>query len=121
MIKLYSPRNEIELAFIKSIFEAEGIPYFVHNDHYGSLEIGPSINLFNAKTIFITPESKERATELIADYLKNVEESTAETDGIRKSSYSICDKIRIVIEALIFGWFMPGKRWQKKSRQKDNK
>ncbi len=119
MIKLYSPHHELELTFIKSILESEGIPYFVHNDHYGSLKIGPRIDLLNAKTIFTTPEAKERATELIADYLKNIEENT-ESNGKIKSSYSIWDKVRIVFEALIFGWFMPGKRWHKKLPQNNN-
>ncbi|NOX98018.1 MAG: DUF2007 domain-containing protein [Nitrospirae bacterium] len=34
MINLYSPKNEVELAIIKSILEGANIPYFVHNDHF---------------------------------------------------------------------------------------
>jgi hypothetical protein len=42
MIKLYSPRDAIELALIESILKGEDIPYFIHNDHFGSLEGGPA-------------------------------------------------------------------------------
>lgn len=40
MIKLYSPENEVQLAILKSLFEAEGIPIFVHNDNFGSMRSG---------------------------------------------------------------------------------
>lgn len=45
MKKLYSPNNDSELALIKSILDGEGIPYFVHNDHFGTLKVGPKIEL----------------------------------------------------------------------------
>ena len=41
MIKLYSPDTESELAVLKSLFDAEGIHYFVLNDHFGTLRVGP--------------------------------------------------------------------------------
>ena len=117
MIKLHSPENEVELSIIKSILEAEEIPFFVHNDNYGSLIAGPRIGLLNAKTIFVPANSGERARELISDYLKNTEKAPGDEDA-KSSEYSIADKIRVVIESLIFGWFMPGKRWRKKPGDK---
>ena len=109
MKKLYSPQNEAELAVIKSILDGEGIHYFVHNDHFGTMRTGPPIELFNAKTIMITEEHFERAKEIISDYLTNV------TSDVLKSEYSIKDKIRMVVETLLFSWFIPGKKWRKKS------
>jgi len=106
----------MELIFIKSILESEKIPFFVHNDHYGSLKIGPRIGLLNAKTIFVAESSAGRAKELISEYLKNTHDKTTELNGA-KSTYSVADKIRVVIESLIFFWFIPGKRWHKKPKQ----
>jgi hypothetical protein len=40
MIKLYSPKNDSELAIIRSILDREGIKYFVHNDPFGTLKGG---------------------------------------------------------------------------------
>ncbi len=50
MIKLYSPLSEVDLALIRGILEGDNISFYVHNDHFGSLRIGPAIKLYNAKT-----------------------------------------------------------------------
>ncbi len=50
MIKIYSPTDELELAMIRGVFDTEGIPYFVHNDNFGSMRVGPQIDLLNKKT-----------------------------------------------------------------------
>ena len=59
MKKLYSPNNDSELALIKSILDGEGIQYFVHNDHFGTLKVGPRIELLNAKTIMVAEKHYE--------------------------------------------------------------
>ncbi len=107
MIKLYKPENEVELSLIKSIFESEDIHYFVLNDHFGSLHIGPQIDLFNARVIMVPEKQYIKARELLTDYISNVQEEEPESF---KSQYSITDKIRIVIEAILFGWIVPRKR-----------
>jgi hypothetical protein len=45
MKKVYSPQNEVDLSLIRSFLDGAGIRYFVHNDHFGSLRIGPVIEL----------------------------------------------------------------------------
>ena len=114
MKKLYSPNNDSELALIKSILDGEGIPYFVHNDHFGTLKVGPKIDLFNAKTIMVAEKHYEVSKEIIDDFLKNIQEASENT----KSKYSIRDKIRMVIEAILFTWFIPGNRWNKRKPKK---
>ena len=112
MKKLYKPENELELSLIKSLFESEGIQYFVHNDHFGSLKIGPQIDLFNAKMLMVPEEQYAKANELLTDYLRNIQEEETE---VFQSQYSLMDKIRMLIEAVIFGWFIPGKKRRKPS------
>lgn len=53
MKKFYTPDSEAELAVIKSVLDAEKINYFVHNDNFGSLEVGLRIDLYNVKTIWV--------------------------------------------------------------------
>ncbi|OGL50916.1 MAG: hypothetical protein A3C43_01800 [Candidatus Schekmanbacteria bacterium RIFCSPHIGHO2_02_FULL_38_11] len=113
MRDLYSPNNEVELALLKSILDAEGINYFVRNDKFGSLEIGPKIELLNKKMIMVQDDQYEKAKELLKDYL----ESTGEKNGSVEKKYSIADYVRMVIEFLLFGWIMPGMR---KSKKLDN-
>ncbi len=109
MKKLYSPRSEAELAIIKSIFDGEDIRYFVHNDHFGTLRTGPPIYLFNAKTIMVAEPHFEQAKEILTDYLNNTQADETESD------HSLSDKLRMIVEALLFGWFIPGKKWRKRS------
>ena len=109
MIKLYSPQTEIDLALIRSILEGEGIPFFVHNDYFGSLRIGPCIPLYNEKTIMVNENDFSRASELISDYLKNTGSKDASgVNGAFQSDYSLSDKIRVVIEFFLCGWIVPG-------------
>ncbi|MEW6068166.1 MAG: DUF2007 domain-containing protein [Nitrospirota bacterium] len=114
MIKLYSPNNPAELALIQSILEEERIQYFIHNDNFGSMEVGPSIDIFNMKTIMIDKKDEERARELLQDFFKTTKEDTETV----QQSYSLFDKIRMAIEALIFMWFVPG-RHKIKSKHND--
>jgi hypothetical protein len=114
LIKLYSPRDAVELALVESILEGENIPFFIHNDHFGSLEVGPQIDIFNKKTIMVNEEYAERARELLHDFLETIKENTTTMEP-----YSVSDKIRMALEALFFTWFVPGRPWKKKSNEKD--
>jgi hypothetical protein len=115
MINLYCPKDELELSFIKSILDGEGIPYFVFNDHFGSLEIGPSIAMVNAKTIMVHEEDLESARELISEFLKNAgPEARSDSSG-----YTLFDKIRLIFECLLFGWIMPGRKWRRKTTEEE--
>jgi len=109
MVKLYSPKDEIELALIRSILDGESIPYFVHNDSFGSMEIGPRIELFNAKTIMVDEAYRDRARDLIADFLQKTQVEHAEGG----SSYSGLNWFRTILEFALFGWIVPGRRRRK--------
>lgn len=111
MIKLYSPQNEVELAFLKGTFDTEGISYFVRNDNFGSMMVGPTIQMFNAKCILVDERDFDRAKELLNDFLEQT------SVDIRGSSYSVFDKIRLVIETVLFGWIMPGRSRRQKKRE----
>ncbi len=113
MIKLFTPENDVQTAMLKGIFESEGIHFFIHNDNFGSMRPGIRIALFNKKTIMVHEQDFERAQELLRNFLSNLEETEPEQET-GSSDYSFLDKCRLVIEALLFGWIMPGKRWRNK-------
>ena len=114
MKKLYSPENDAELVIIRSILDGEGIQYFVHNDHFGTLQVGPPIDLFNLKTIMVSEDQYERAREIVDDFLTKTKDMSIPPP----SNYSLIDKIRMVFETLIFSWFIPGNKW-KRRKMKD--
>ncbi len=65
MVNLYSPSKEMELAIIKSIFDAEEVNYFVKNENFGSMEVGPQIELFNRKMIIVRDDQHEREASTV--------------------------------------------------------
>jgi hypothetical protein len=105
MIKIHVPADELELAMIRGVLDSEGINYFIHNDHFGSMRVGPQIDLLNKKTIMVAPEDAERVKTVISDLLDRElpEEKAAE-------KYSASQKLRMILEAVVFGWFIPGRK-----------
>jgi hypothetical protein len=96
---------------IKSILDSEEINYFVNNENFGSLEVGPQIALFNRRMITVRDDQYERASELIKDYVRN----TAQNEDEPERGYSLFDKVRMAIEVLLFGWLMPGRKSKRSS------
>ncbi|GFO61166.1 hypothetical protein GMST_34910 [Geomonas silvestris] len=108
MINVYSPKDELELSLIRGILEAEGIRYCVFNDHFGSMRVGPQIDLLNKKTIMVAPEDLERTRHIISDIVAR--SAPAADDSER---YSLGQKIRMVVQTLFFGWFIPERKHRK--------
>lgn len=105
MVHIASPRDEMELLFLKSILDDAGVTFFVQNDTFGSLTLGPRIELYNGKRIFVPAEQAAEARELLSDF-----RSRAEEPEPRATAYTLGDKLRMLLEVLLFGWIMPGRR-----------
>jgi hypothetical protein len=52
----------------------------------------------------VPPSAAEAAREVLAEFLSSEEEAAAEESEPR---HSVWHKIRLVAEALLFGWFIP--------------
>jgi len=111
MIKIYSPNDELELSMIRGVFDTEGIHYFVHNDYFGSMRVGPQIDLLNKKTIMVAHEEVDRAKEIIFNFL---ERQLPEEEEEEQEQYSIGQKLRMILETIFFWWFIPGRKRGKK-------
>jgi hypothetical protein len=109
LVRLYAPDNEIELALLKGILEDAGINYYVRNDIFGSMEVGPQIELYNKKMIMVSDSQLKRAVELIKDFKAQPDE----TRRAPQEKYSFFDKIRMALEIALFGWLMPGRKKRK--------
>ncbi|MGH7884368.1 MAG: DUF2007 domain-containing protein [Thermodesulfobacteriota bacterium] len=70
MIKIFSPRDESELTVARSMLDAEGIPYHVKNEHFGSLYPGIAIKYINAKTVYVPAEFEEDAVALLSNFIE---------------------------------------------------
>jgi hypothetical protein len=66
MVKLIEPYDEGELALIKSLLEGSDIPYFVQNEHFGSLYPGLALP-FNARVVMVDESDLGRAETLLEE------------------------------------------------------
>lgn len=102
--ELCAIRNPSEQALIESLLMWHGVEYLIHNDHFGSLEVGPIIPLFNQKTVLVETDDLLVAREL----LREVTRSDPESDS--KAIAPLSGRLRPFLETLFFGWFIPGRR-----------
>jgi len=104
MVPLYSPQTESEAAVISSLLEAHKIPFFIRGGGFGKLVPGPQIDSLNTQTFMVSEADLAVARELLADFLLPSEPSRPTKKPSSK------DKLRVILEAVLFGWFVPGRR-----------
>lgn len=107
MVPIYSPRSASEQAVLLSLFEAFGVPCYVRGGAFGKLYPGLQIYGYTTQTLMVPESAFEPAAELINGFLTQPEQSE---DKNKKASF--WDKARIVLEAIVCGWFVPGHKWQ---------
>ena len=101
LVRVFSPHTEPEVLLATSILEAHEIPVFVHNRGIGSLLPGIQINAYNSQSVLVPEECVEDAVELLRELRQiNPENSTV----------PLRSKLRILMEGILFGWFVPGVR-----------
>ena len=105
MIKIYSLYDELELSIIRGVFDAEGIHYFILNDHFGSMRVGPQMDLINEKSIMVDPDDVDRAKGIIANLI-----GRQDPEEEKQTKYSIGQILRMFFEAVLFGWFIPERK-----------
>ena len=102
LVRVFSPQTESEVAVVTALLEAHEIPAFVHNRNLGSLLPGPQINAYNNQSVMVPEERAADAIELLAEFGTPPVTATPARLPVR-------DRIRVVFEALFFGWFVPGR------------
>ena len=106
MVELHGPEGEGDLLLLRSVLDAAGLFYFVKNDQFGSLAVGPRIDHYNRKTIYVHRHDAEEARALVAEFVAKT--ARPADDAARELRGR--DVLRMVAELLFFGWFMPGRR-----------
>ena len=103
MKKLYTPSDESELVFLRSMFEASGMPYYVLNEHFGSMYSGAYMSSLNAKTIMVPDEVYEDARDLIRSVKGDAvfEEDRGGDEGSGEGP------LETVLNFLTLGWLFP--------------
>jgi hypothetical protein len=66
---LIEPRDEGELALVKSLLDGNDIRYVVRNEHFGSLYPGFPLP-FNARTVMVEQGDFPRAKTLVGELIR---------------------------------------------------
>ena len=111
LVRVFSPLTESEVIVATALLEAHEIPAFVHNRGIGSVLPGVQINAYNTQSILVPEENVADAVELLAELKQPASESTA--------PLSASDKVRVLLEGLLCGWFVPGSRSRSNARETD--
>ena len=99
MITVCHPRDEVEQMLLVAELEFAGIPYFINAEYFGGLYPDIQIPWYNERSIRVPPSCYEEATNLINKFREGY---TLQLEGLDATS-----KIRMLIEAIFFGWIMP--------------
>lgn len=100
MITIAHPRDDMELLFIRMALEAEGIRFLVVGDGFGSLYPGVQLPIFNERPVRVNADDVDRALEVIEEVRKDFDPVSSNLAG--------SSKLRIILETVLFGWFLPG-------------
>lgn len=98
---VFSPENEIECMFLKSQLETENIPYFILGECFASWLPGPQIHCYNRRYFMIDEQNLAKACAIV-DELRSY--------WIPSDPLRITDQLINLIEWLVMGWFISGRR-----------
>jgi len=99
MITICHPVDDMELQFIRLELEAADIPHFVVGQYFGSMYPGMQMPWYNERSVRVPTTCLNEALEVI----QHVRSYYSPTFG----NLVIKSKLRILLEALLFGWLIP--------------
>ena len=99
MVQLYSPRNEPDLLILRSLFDDAGLRYYVRNDSFGSLYLGPHVEAYNRKILCVAESDVDDATALLGEFL----ERTGRERDAAPRRHNLFDRL---LHRLV-GWLAP--------------
>ncbi len=113
LVRVFLPQSESEVLVATAMLEAHGITAFVQNRGIGSLLPGVQINSYNTQSIWVAEENVADALELLARF------NTPPREAVVPLRFG--DKLRLIIEGLLGGWFVPGSRSRPKALSWDER
>jgi hypothetical protein len=109
LVAVLTPDSEAELISVVAMLEARKVPCFVRGGGIGSLLPGVQVESFNARAIMVPEERAAEALALIADLRGSSAGHDDKPPPPRRSG-----RLRTLLELLLFGWFVPGRRDRKR-------
>ncbi len=99
MITICHPVDDLELLLLRAALDAAGIPFFVAGENFGSLYPGLQIPAYNERRVQVPAGFAGAALEVVAQLRASYAPTFA--------TLTTRSKLRMLLEALWFGWVMP--------------
>ena len=107
LVAIANLETESQVVVATSLLVAHDIPHFVQGAGFGGLFPGPQIGSYNSRRLLVPQSSAVEATELLSDLLRQPDSTLPE---VVVKPLGFWPKLRIVLEVLILGWFVPRRR-----------
>ncbi len=88
--------DELDIMFIKSIFQSEGIPYFFEFENISNLRLGLAFNDYNKTILNVLEEDYEDAMKILSEYRKNKSSGSQPENNSAKESPSHAKEINTI-------------------------
>jgi hypothetical protein len=102
LVRVASPECEPDVVLISSALQAADIPHYVHCGGFGGLWPGLQVGGYNTRSVMVPESCAEFACEIIA--------SLHLTSAVARAPQARGGKLRLVLETLVFGWFVPSRQ-----------
>lgn len=111
MVPVYTPITESEAAVISAMLEAYEVPFFIRGGGFSKLYPGMQIKDYNTQTFMVPAEHYEFSRELLSEFINPSKDELAVLP-----KWSLWRTLRILFEAICYGWVIPGRRWDKNDK-----
>ncbi|MDL2229179.1 hypothetical protein LJC14_02905 [Treponema sp. OttesenSCG-928-L16] len=87
--------SQFDVMFLKSMLDAEAIPFHVEYEHMGSLKSGAKIDNYSQMLVSVLDDDYGDAYAVIDEYIAN------------KNKYPEENRAKNVMESVMLGWYVP--------------
>jgi len=101
--------DDTEVMFLRALLQHSEIPFYIIGENFGSLYPGIQVASYNERRFVVAAEYLEDAQALLIGHRNLYEPSFV--------NLPVKSRIRIVVEALTFGWCFPS--GSKKNHQQE--
>jgi hypothetical protein len=102
--------SESEAAVVSALLEAHAIPFFIRGGNFSKLYPGMQIKDYNTQTFMVSVEHSDFARELLSEFI------SPQKSELTLPKWSFWRSVRVLFEAICFGWVITGRRWNKDDR-----
>ena len=111
MVPVYTPINESEAAVISAMLEAYEVPFYIRGGGFSKLYPGMQIKDYNTQTFMVPAGHYDFSRELLSEFINPSKDEHAVLP-----KWSFFRTLRILFEAMCYGWVVSGRRWDKNDK-----